>query len=270
VFGVNFAQLQQSPLWKQYMPPVIAAVSGVKPFQDVCGFDPLASLQTITVGLKGFGDADKPTGTIVVHGYDRTKAMACFDSNGIKHAEKLGTRVNVDDDVVMVAAPDGIQVGFTFVDQTTMIAIVGPDAGRKESILRVASGNAEGLESSQAFKDMYGKINTHDTLWLLINGNSPGVQKLVGMGMHMRALFGSLNVTDALSADVRVRVGSADEATSLTQLAQGQLPQAKMFFDKLDIVAEAEDIKISAAMSQQKLQQLVGMVGGFHKAGGFP
>jgi hypothetical protein len=270
VIGVNFSQLQQSPLWKQYMTPIIAGVPGVKTFQSVCGFDPLASLQTITVGIKEVGDgAAKPTGTIVLHGYDRGKAMACLDAKGIKQAEQLGTRVIVDDGVVMVAERDGVQVGFVFVDETTLIAVIGPNAGRKESILRIAAGTGDGLEGSQAFKEMYGKINTHDSVWVLVNGNAPGIQKLVGMGMHMRALFGSLNVTDGLSADVRLRVASPDEAASLTQLAQGQLPQAKQFFDKLDIVNEAEDIKISAAMSSQKLQQLVTMVGGF-RGGGFP
>jgi hypothetical protein len=264
VVGINFAQLQKSPLWKQYMTPVIANISGVTTFQELCGFDPFASLQTITLGVKGIGGSDKPTGILVIHGYDRARAMACFDANGKKQAEKAGIHVTIDGDVVMATDRDGNKFGFTFIDQTTFVAIVGPDASRKESMLRVVSGNANGLDGSPAFKEMHAKINTRDSLWMLINGTAPAVAKASStIGIRMRALFGSINVADGLSADVRLRVATAAEAASLTQTMQGQMAQAKTFFDRIDVVSDGEDVKITATLGPQKLMQLVmTMIGG--------
>ena len=47
-------------------------------------------------------------------------------------------------------------------------------------------------------------------------------------------------------------------------MAKGQTsnPQVKQMFDKLDVAADGVDAKIGVAMSNQKLQQLIGMVGG--------
>ena len=77
-------------------------------------------------------------------------------------------------------------------------------------------------------------------------------------------LFGSLNVTDGLTLDMRIRLGSPDEATQLVNMAKGQAdsPQVKQMFDKLDVSGDGADAKISIAMSNQKLQQLMGLFGG--------
>jgi len=77
-------------------------------------------------------------------------------------------------------------------------------------------------------------------------------------------VFGSINVTDGLTVDMRIRLGSGDEATQLVTMMKGQTssPQVKQMFDKLDVTADGSDAKIAVAMSNAKLQQLIGMVGG--------
>jgi hypothetical protein len=79
-----------------------------------------------------------------------------------------------------------------------------------------------------------------------------------------KAVFGSVNVTDGLTVDMRIRLGSPDEATQLVTMAKGQTsnPQVKQMFDKLDVTSDGSDAKIAVAMSNQKLQQLMGLVGG--------
>jgi len=111
---------------------------------------------------------------------------------------------------------------------------------------------------------MYSKINTGDSLWMLINGNSPALAKAGAMGVKPKAIFGSLNVTDGLTMDVRIRMGTPDEAKSFVSMAQGQIgnPQVKQMFDALDVTNDANDARISVKMSAAKLQALVGMVGG--------
>jgi len=82
VVGVNWAQLQSSGLWKQFVEPEMLKdndfLKGLAQFKERCGFDPMTSVKRITMGMKGLG-GDKPDGIVVLHGLDKAKAMACVD-----------------------------------------------------------------------------------------------------------------------------------------------------------------------------------------------
>jgi hypothetical protein len=266
VIGVNFQQLQASPLWQQFVSPWLASgdsASAIAKFKALCGFDPLTSLTTFALGIKDIS-TDNPGGAIVIHGYERAKAMSCFDKEGVADVEKDGSKVRIDGDVVMIADKAGKQYGFTFVDDSTVLAVLGPDAATKDSIKRVASGDGHGLSGSSAFGEMYGKVNTHDSVWMLLNAQTPAFRKAELPGAHMKAVFGSINVTDSMTADFRIRVASSDEATNLHQSVQGDLanPKVKEIFDRLDVTTEGPDLKVAAAIGHQKLQTIVGMLMG--------
>ena len=78
VLGLNFAQLQQSALWKQFAPKLMDKMSkGLNDFKAACGFDPMEAVKSVTMGLKGVGN-DQPDGAVVVHGLDKAKSMACL------------------------------------------------------------------------------------------------------------------------------------------------------------------------------------------------
>ena len=261
VMGLNFAQLQQSALWKQFSPKLMEkAASGLAEFKVACGFDPLEAVKSVSMGLKGLGGT-APDGAIVVHGPEKAKVMACIDKAKTEAAKK-GTDITVDGDVFIVKDKEGQPSAFTFVNDTTLIGTIGA-MGTKDGVLAAAKGTSA-LKSSQAFTDMYSKINTNDSLWLLMNGNSPAFSKMGSMGVKPKAIFGSVNVTDGLTMDMRIRLGTPDEAKQLVTMLQGQInnPQVKQMFDKLDVVADGTDAKFGVAMSNQKLQQLIGMVGG--------
>jgi hypothetical protein len=264
VLGINFGQVQGSALWKQFVAPKLATadLSGIQKFKALCGFDPLESLKSVAVGLKGVG-GDSPVGAFVVHGFDKTKSMSCFDKEGVSDVEKDGSKVTIDGDVVMITDKSGKQIGFTFVNDSTALAVLGPDAASKDGIKKVAAGGGS-LKTSQAFVDLFQKINSTESLWFIVNGNAPFMAKAAIPGAKLKAAFGSLNVTDGLTVDFRMRLGSPDEATQLVTMAKGQInnPQAKQFFDKIDVTSEGPDMKVSIAMSAEKLKSLAAMVGG--------
>jgi hypothetical protein len=164
----------------------------------------------------------------------------------------------------MITDKSGQQVGFTFVDDSTAIAVLGDAAATKDSIKKVAAGGS-GLKSSQVFVELYNKIDTKQSLWFLANGNSPMFQKMGAMGVKPKAIFGSANVTDGLTFDMRMRLNSPDEATNLVKMAQGQTssPQVKEMFDKLDINNDGADFKVSIALGVEKLKKLADMLKGF-------
>ncbi len=262
VIGLNFAQLQQSALWKQFSPKFMDKLgSNLADFKALCGFDPMESFKSMAMGMKNLGGTGTPEGAIVMHGPDKAKMMACFDKTKADAAKK-GTEMTVDGDVVLVKGKDGTPAAFTFVNDNTMLGVIGTK-GTKEGVMDAAKG-ASTLKSSATFVDMYSKINTKDSLWILINGNSPALAKAGSMGIKPKAVFGSLNVTDGLTVDLRIRMGTPDEAKSFVGLAQGQInnPQVKQMFDALDVTNDANDARVSVKMSAAKLQALVGMVGG--------
>jgi hypothetical protein len=269
VVGINFSQVQGSQLWKQFVAPKLASadLSGIQKFKALCGFDPLESLKSVAIGMKGLGGAE-PTGAIVVHGFDKAKSMACFDKEGVSDVEKDGSKVTIDGDVVMITDKSGKKIGFTFVNDTTALAVIGPDAASKDGIKKVAAGGGA-LKTSQAFVDMFQKISSGESVWMVINGSSPVFAKAAAMGMKFKAMFGSINVTDGLTVDFRFRFATPDEAAQLVTMTKGQInnAQVKAMFDKIDVTTDGSDAKFSLAMSAEKLKALAAMVGGMMGGG---
>jgi hypothetical protein len=264
VFGLNFAQLQQSALWKQYSPKLMEKMSDkLNQVKTAGGFDPMTSFKSMSMGMKnvGAGGGAKPDGVMVVHGPDKAKIMACMDKYKAE-AAKNDTEITIDGDVVLVkSTKDNETAAMTFVNDTTMIATIGT-LGTKDGVKAAAKGG-NGLKSSQMFNDLFGKINTSDSLWFLVNGNSPLLDKASMMGKP-KAMYGSLNITDGLAVDFHVKSSSADEAKSLVDMAKAQTdsPQVKQMVDKIEITNNGDDAHFVVAMSAQKLQSLVGMFGG--------
>jgi hypothetical protein len=105
--------------------------------------------------------------------------------------------------------------------------------------------------------EMYSKINTQDSLWMLMNGKSKAFDKAATMGFKLQAVFGSINVTDGLTLDFRMRVESPDQATTVANTFKSQAAGAASMFDKLDITNDGSDVKLAIALSNAKLQALI-------------
>ena len=84
---------------------------------------------------------------------------------------------------------NGATTAFTFVNDTTMLGVIG-SKGNKDGVKEAAKG-ASTLKIVATFVDMYSKINTQDSLWMLINGNSPALAKA---GAHGRQAEGGVRL----------------------------------------------------------------------------
>ena len=98
---------------------------------------------------------------------------------------------------------------------------------------------------------------------MLMNGNSKAFDQAAGMGFRPKAVFGSINVTDGLTADMSVRLESPEKATQLAGLINTQAAQIKPMVDKLDVSNDAADVKISLGLSAAKLEALINQFGAF-------
>lgn len=272
VLGLNFQQLQTSALWKQFVQPMMMqgdAQKKMAEFTALCGFDPMQAVKTMTIGMKGLDDAGgkKPDGVIVAHGMDKKKMTTCLDKVKAS-AKKTGDEITRDGEFFTVKSKDGDTVMFTFKDASTAVIVIGAKA-TKAGLQTVLKGGSK-LATSPAFLDMYRKTKTSDTVWLLVNGNSSAFNKLGAMGMKPKAVFGSINVTKDLTAALRLRLASADEAKNMQKQLAPMVQQASGMFDKLAVSAEAADLKINLSLSNQKLLALIKMAGGMAGAGSAP
>jgi hypothetical protein len=272
VVGINLSQILQSALWKQFVEPKIMTPENTKKLADFktqCGFDPTTAVKTMSIGLKGLAN-DKPDGVVVIHGVDKAKLWSCLDTMKAEMA-KDGTEYTKDGDVAMFKnTKGGPPVALTFTNDTTAVGVIG-DQATPAGVKAVTAGNSA-LKSSPPFLDMYTKVKTTDSLWLLMNGNAKVLDKMSTMGIKAKAVFGSLNVTDGLSLDMRLRLESPDAATQLTTMSKQQMAQAAKMFDQIDVAADGSDVKYTVVLSNQKLQQLIAqfgpMLGAFGGMGG--
>ncbi|MBA3397585.1 MAG: hypothetical protein H0T89_33485 [Deltaproteobacteria bacterium] len=258
VLGVNWGQLQASPLWKKFVEPEMLKdkdfTQGMAQFKDRCGFDPFLAVQKMSVGLKGL-DADKPDGVIIVHGPDKAKTLACLDKWQAE-AAKEDITIKKDGDVVL-ATSDGETVAMTFLSESTALVVIGVNA-TAEGVKKIAAGGST-LSTSAAFVDMFGKVKTGDSLWALVNGNSKLFEDAGALGIKPKAVFGSVNVTDSVNADVRARLDSPDTATTTANGLRGQAAAMESMVDKLEITNDGADVRLVAAASSQKLEALMKM-----------
>jgi hypothetical protein len=258
VIGINLAQVQASPLWKQFVEPRLMTAETTKQiteFKDKCGIDPMTAVKSVSMGIKLNGD--KPDGVIVASGIDKGKGWACLDAMKAE-ISKDGTEYTREGDVALFKSKDGEQAAFMFINDNTALMVVGTK-GTAAGIKTVASG-ASGLKGSQAFVDMHSKINTKDSLWALINGRL--LERAAALGIKAKALYGSVNVTDGLAADVRMLAESPEAATGVATMLKGQSAQAAQMVDKVEVTNDGAEVRIQMAISNQKLQGLISQFGG--------
>ena len=260
VAGINVHKLVGSTLWQRWIAPRPVIAKAIRELRDACGYEPLEVLTSIAFGMKGLGTADV-TGVLVMRGMPRDKTMACVPALD-KSVVKSGGTVTRDGDAVLITDKDGKTGAYAFIDETTVVTVMGPGAS-KASIDAVAR-RRNGLPSSPAFMDMFRKVHASDAVWLLLNGNSSVLSKFGSVGIRPKGVFGSIDVTDRIVLAIALRLGSADEANATAKMLQGQVnnPQVQQMFDKLEITADQNDVDVALELGDTKLQQLMAMIGG--------
>lgn len=264
VFGVNLGQMQQSGLWKQFVEPKLASGKGQRMMSDFkakCGADPMKMVSSFTVGAKDVA-GDKPSLVAVAHGLDKAKILDCLDKSKADIAQG-GGEMTRDGDIVLFKGDRGEPGALLFTNNSTAVLVIGSN-GTAAGVKAVAAGGSS-LKSSGPFLDMYKKLKTTDSIWGLASGK---MMENLPLDLKATALYGSINVTDGLAADMRVRFATADAATQAASLANGQTKGATQYFDKAEATADGNELHVSLAISSEKLKQLMPMLSMF--AGGLP
>ncbi|MDQ3338737.1 MAG: sigma-70 family RNA polymerase sigma factor [Myxococcota bacterium] len=272
VIGVNFALVRQSALWQRFVTPELPRLGGLQDVEALCGFDPLDALGSISIGLKGLGadDDTSVSGTIVVHGFEKTKAMTCFDKTNLDKAKRDGAKITIDNGVVHLSdAEASFHWAFTFIDDTTALIVLGPDAATKEGVARIAAGNGT-LATSSTFAATLRNVNTDSAMWLMVSAQSKMLDDAL-MEVPTLAdvkpgnLYLSLGVTDSLALDAGVGLGAPAAVARVVSYMKAQLSEGfaktivASYFDQLDVFADGSDLIVSLAISGDQIAQVLAM-----------
>ena len=267
VLGVDVARVEKSALWKQIVAPALLDAPGLRDFEADCGFDPIASLASVTIGMKGMGKEHKDvSGAIVVHGFAKAKAFACITKRSAKHSTE--TELTIDGDVMLVARDGVAHAAMTFLDDTTALIVIGPDAS-KDGIARIADKRGGTSAAASGYSDMIGEINTDDAVWLAVADGSPMLAKAnrklaAHTPIQLHGLYGSIDFSDGLVINAGARTGSPAQVAKLVGDVQRQIDQLVArgdlanHFEQLDINADGGDVIISLAMTTGQLMAFAG------------
>ena len=259
VLSLDAERLRRSPVWAMLESKLLAAAGrDLQMFKTVCGFDPVTSIRGITIGIKNLKQ-DTPDGVLVVSGLDRVRLTECMTK-----ARKQGDKaVQVAADGTVTIAAEGANdspVVFGFVDDSTVVAMIGPATSSASFSAVLASGAP--LRKSPAFGELVGRIKLESALWTVINGNSSVFEQAAALGVKPKAIVGFVNLATGMDANVRIRLSTPQEAQQLTTMAQGQLGMAQGFFEKLEVAADGADVAVLAVMTEAQLQSMLSMVNG--------
>ena len=268
VLGVNIAAVQGSPLWKDFIAPRVLSgdvAAKLDEFKQKCGIDPLAVVKSASVGLKDTPNGKE--GAIVVHGPDKAKLAACAEK--MKADKDAKVEITQDGDAtILKPKTGGVAVAYQFISDNDAVVAIGSKANAA-GLKAIIGGR--GLAASGVFVDMYNRLDTEKSLWMLMNGKNPMFKPLAMAGIKPSHVYGVLDASDGINLELRMRLASQDQATQSATMMKTQLgPAAGMLkMDKLDVVADGQDLKFVMVVSKANLgpmlsamQGLAGSMGG--------
>jgi hypothetical protein len=264
VLGVDMQQVFGSPLWKRFGDGLVARIGKeLSEFKTACGYDPVATLRTVTMGVKLVRE-DNPEGVFVVRGPDRDKTMACIPRTYAKE----GRKAQIEGGVVVVPGKGGddYPMAMTFVDATTAVFATGPQMSRGKLEALLAAGAP--LRKSRAFSELWSGIDPKQTMWIVMNGSSKAFDALSSMGSRPKSVIGSLSLANGLSATGRVRYDSPDQATQLAGMVQAQLGMVKSLVEEVEVAADGPDLTLKLGMTVPQIEAMISMMGSMLGGGG--
>lgn len=248
VFGLDARQIVRSALWRYLEPQLEHRLGGgLAELRQACGFDLLAALRGVAVGVRQGPPAD---GVIVLRGLPRDQTMACL-ARGV--AGRGPARIEGKVAIVPGTSSDEPPIAVAFAGAGALVI-----AGSRERLDAALAAGAP-LRRSRAFSELWSLVGARRAAWFVANGSMRSLDRMSALGVRPRALFGSISLASGLSLISQLRVGSPDEAAQLAPVAQAQAGALQGMVDKLVISAEGSDVTLRLEMTEAQLESLAGL-----------
>jgi hypothetical protein len=245
VVGIDGVQLRKSALWTQFSPTLIAKMgSELGELRTACGFDPVQTVERITVGVRM---ADDVVGVVVVRGVGAS-TMGCVRTY---LGKEFGGVVD-DKGVLVIALDDHEKSAWTMVGSTLIIQL-GLDVGHDS--MQAVLGAGAPLRASRPFMDVYGQLESGATVWGVISGKSKLFDD--AGAKRPRTLLGTVTVADHLVIAGKGVFDTADVAHSVNQDVQDTFQQNRGFTELANSVVDGNAVSIRVSMGAVQLRRLL-------------
>jgi hypothetical protein len=264
VIGIDVARLRSSALLGSLFEQMSTTMASRVGFdaKAVCGIDPNKMIGTALIGITSTSPVDGEISG-AFSGMDKAAMLPCIEkARASIEAERAQLRI--DGDYVFISSTAGgkaVHLGMAFTDDGVGVMRFSNNAIDKAELEKMAAARAgDGLTGSKEFMAMVKATNTGATIWGLANGGGPLMQR---SPVKFKSAFGSIDITDGIKADARMRMDSAKKAKEVADMFGGQLATAKQsgLADVAEMKPDGNDVRITFSMTKQQVEMVKTMVG---------
>ena len=254
---LDVGALRRTTLWARFEPALLAKVGpALEQFRLACAFDPLPQIEHVAIGIRHFS-TPQLDGVLVIRGIARTQLTSCME----KVVAAQPTLARIDRGVVLLHPDPGEKpVAFAFADARTLVIFAGEQATTAQALRDVLSGGAA-LRASEAFMEMYGRIDARRLAWFFLSGRSKIFDGVAALGFHPNAVYGSLDASVGTTAKLFVRMPTAADATNLVTTLQSQLAAVRSLVEKFEVSTDDSDVLFDVAVTEDQLMLAASLFG---------
>lgn len=250
--GIDIAAIRQTQLFATYYPKLHDKPDAAKvldAIKDGCKVDPAGLVQGIVFGGTD-GDQDGAM-YVAINGTDRAKLSSCLQA--AVQADDKDAKVSVKQNgniTEVTRGSDTLYFGWIGKD-----VLVAPFRAKEKAALTKWMGGKGALAKSDLGK-LLAKVNTAATLWAVGLG-----AKEIQPGIDARGGYGAVTYAKGtVNADLHAMLVSPEQATSLANLANQQLDQARngpmpaefaALIKAITITAAQDEVRVKASMTEK-------------------
>ncbi len=257
VVALNMTSLTGSDIWKKYGDIAMKdAKDDLGEFKEACGFDPIASIKSIHLGINSSKDKEV---VLIAKGIDRATVTKCVKAI----AEKEGEKIEITEEGKFTfTVSDGEKTGMVWLDDTTVLLV--PEKSDKE-FLQARLDGKDSLKDNAAFAALAGKAKQSEPVWFAgaLKDGSPAASGMGAMGEAPKGFYGSVGVSGGI--DFNLGLTYADEKTATETLnmvkpmlgmAKGPLGPAADLLDKLKMATSGADLTVALKLTDADIDKL--------------
>ncbi len=211
-------------------------------FTEHCNFDPISQLRSAAVSIRDSNG--KPNFVFVLRGYQRSTVMSCVE------AQREQRHLVIDNGVVTM--PD--EGAFTFADDTTLVAMIGPAA--TAPALRATLEGGAPLRLAAGLIELTAKVDRYH-VWAVVMKDSKAMSAIASIGAQPIGAMIGFNFRDDLQGQLRLRFEQPDQATLVVSNLGTQLGQIQAMFPGVEVAADDVDALVTYQMTDSQIAMIV-------------
>jgi hypothetical protein len=261
---VSVAALVGSELWESYGELVLRTLdadSALAQLRETCGFDPIADIESITLGGH---TAQGGESVAIVRGPSRAVIEGCLEVaveelNGVREQGTLSRYVLGEEEFLL-----------GWLDDRTAIVGLSEEVD-PQALARRLAGEPGLAHDAEVVRLLEGRVDSDAAVRLaLLPIPGSELARLVGQtGLEVSAIYGSIRASEVLDVALGLELGSEQQAQQTRDELAGVLPVLSggheglgAILTKLELAARGAHLVATLSLTAEDLQAVAEVAGG--------